>query len=148
MTKAYKLSIIYYFIFSFMLLLSAYLLFEHKIGFSYEGIVSYYLGSEEKFIPSKSHVGVLKIILPHVFVFGLFAMVLAHFLVFTKLRYEKSTLILIYAVFASAALELFSPFLIIAGLKFFAYLKLLAFFTFMALMLYLIWLLFKSIAFD
>ena len=148
MTKAYKLSILYYLAFSLLLILSAFLLFEYKIGFSYEGVVDYYGGNEEKFIVAKSFSGLLKSVLPHIFVFGLFSMVLLHFLVFTKLRYKKSTLALIYASYFTAFVEIFSPFFIINGLNFFAYLKLLSFFVFLFLVLYVVWLLFSSIVRD
>ncbi len=145
MTKAYKLSILYYLAFALLLIVSAFMLFEHKIGFSYQSVVDYYLGNEEKFMIAKSFSGVLKLILPHIFVFGLLSMVLLHFLVFTNLRYKKSTLVLIYLTFFTAFTEIFSPFLIISGLEFFAYLKLLSFFIFSFLILYISWLLFNSI---
>ena len=92
MQKVYKLSILYYLAFILLLITSAIMLFENKIGFSATSILEYYLGSEEKFIPSKGYIGVLKIILPHIFVFGLLSMVLLHFLVFTKHKYKKSTI--------------------------------------------------------
>lgn len=148
MTKAYKLSILYYLAFSILLIVSAFMLFEHKIGFSYQSIVDYYIGNEEKFIIAKSFSGILKMILPHIFVFGLLSMVLLHFLIFTNLRYKKGTLILIYLTFFTAFTEIFSPFIIISGLEFFAYLKLLSFFMFSGLILYISWLLFKSIIRD
>ena len=148
MTKAYKLSIVYYLIFSILLLLSAYMLFEYKIGFGYENIIDYYLGNEERFIPAKSAAGILKLILPHTFVFGLFIMVLLHFLVFTEHRYKKRTLTLIYASFFIAFLEMLTPFAIISGFGFFAYIKLFSFFSLLSSILYISWLLFCSIAFD
>lgn len=148
MQRAYKLSIIYYLIFSLLLIASAVMLFEYKIGFSYEGVLDYYLGNEDKFIPAKSTSGILKLALPHVFSFGLIAMVLLHFLVFTKLRYKKSTLTLIYMTFFSAFLEIFTPMLIVNGFEFVALLKLLSFFIFLALILYVSWLLLHSIIKD
>ncbi len=148
MQEAYKLSILYYLAFSLLLIVSAVMLFEHKIGFSYSSVLEYYIGNEEKFISPQSAGGVLKIVLPHIFVFGLFAMVLLHFLVFTKLRYEKSLLGLIYAAFGVALLEIFSPFAIINGVHFFAYAKLFSFIAFLALLLYISWLLFKSISYE
>lgn len=148
MQEAYKLSILYYLAFSLLLIVSAVMLFEHKIGFSYGAVLEYYIGNEEKFIPSQSASGILKIVLPHIFVFGLFFMVLLHFLVFTKLRYEKSLLTLIYAAFATALLEIFSPLLIINGFEFFAYIKLFSFFGLLAIILYISWLLFKSISHE
>jgi hypothetical protein len=124
------------------------MLFENKIGFAFGDIVNYYIGNEEKFIPAKSYGGVLKIVLPHIFVFGLFAMVVLHFLVFTQLRYKKSFLALIYATFITALLEIFTPFLIIGGFSFFAYIKIFTFFAFLALLLVLFLLIFKSIIYE
>lgn len=148
MQKAYKLSILYYLIFSLLLIVSAVMLFENKIGFSFNGVLEYYIGSDERFIPAKSAGGILKLVLPHIFVFGLFAMVLMHFLVFTNLRYKKSTLTLIYLTFIIALLEIAAPFMIVSGFEFFAYIKLFSFFAFLALILYISWLLFHSIAYD
>ncbi|MGE4397272.1 MAG: hypothetical protein AB7D34_07500 [Sulfurimonas sp.] len=148
MQEAYKLSILYYLAFSLLLIVSAVMLFEHKIGFRYSAVLEYYVGNEERFIPAQSAAGILKIVLPHIFVFGLFAMVLLHFLVFTKLRGEKSLLLLIYAAFGVAMLEVFSPFLIINGFEFFAYIKLFSFFALLAIILYISWLLFKSISYE
>lgn len=148
MQKAYKLSIIYYLIFSLLLIASALMLFEYKIGFSYEGVLDYYIGNEEKFIPAKSTSAILKSALPHIFSFGLISMVLLHFLVFTKLRYKKSTLTLIYLTFLSAMLEIFTPMLIVNGFETASYLKLFSFFVFLALILYISWLLIHSIIHD
>jgi hypothetical protein len=148
MQKAYKLSILYYLIFSLLLIVSAVMLFENKIGFSFNDVLEYYIGSDERFIPAKSAGGILKLVLPHIFVFGLFAMVLMHFLVFTNLRYKKSTLTLIYLTFIIALLEIAAPFMIVSGFEFFAYIKLFSFFAFLALILYISWLLFHSIAYD
>ena len=148
MQKAYKLSIIYYIIFSLLLVLSAVMLFNHNIGFGISEISQYYIGNEEKFIASKSWHGILKIILPHTFVFGLFAMVILHFLVFTKQRYKTSTLVLIYTMLFTAFSEMFSPFMIINGYEIFAYIKLVSFVTFLGTVLYTLWLLFHSIVYD
>ncbi len=145
MQQAYKLSIFYYILFSLLLILSAVMLFEHKIGFSYNSVLDYYIGNEDKFIPAQSAAGILKIVLPHIFVFGLFAMVLLHFLVFTDLKSRRVFLILIYVTFITALLDIFTPFMIISGWSFFAYIKILSFFTFLSLTLFTLWLLFRKI---
>ncbi len=116
MIKAYKLAIIYYLLFSILLISSAVMLFEHKIGFGFSSVLDYYIGNESKFITAKSFSGILKLVLPHIFVFGLLGMVLLHFLIFTKRRYKKSTIVLIYVTFFTAFLEMFAPFFIINGL--------------------------------
>ena len=148
MTKAYKYSIIYFIAFSLLLLLSGIMLFEHKIGFSVQEVTQYYLGNENKFIISKTGSSILKAILPHIFAFGLFIMVVLHFLVFTDKRASKSVKLLIYLTFISAFLELLSPFGIINGVEFFAYLKLLSFGVFELLILQSAWLLFRSIVYK
>ena len=148
MQKAYKYSIIYFLLFSTLLLGSSILIFENKIGFSINAILSYYQGDEQKFISAKTTTGLLKIILPHIFAFGLFIMVVLHFLIFTKHRNQKKTKFIIYFVFIMAILELSSPFFIINGLDFFAYIKISSFFGFELSLLYLFWLLFYSIVYD
>ncbi|MCF6339172.1 MAG: hypothetical protein L3J10_00240 [Sulfurimonas sp.] len=148
MQKSYKLSILYYLVFTLLLISSAIILFEHKIGFSFTSVLEYYIGNEEKFIPAQSTLGILKIILPHIFVFGLISMVLLHFIVFTNHREKKATLILIYVTFITAILEIFTPILIVNGFEFFAYVKLLSFFLFLLFIVYISWLLFYSITYD
>ena len=148
MQQAYKYSVLYFLVFSFLLLLSGVLLFEEKLGFSREGVLSYYLGDEERFTQPKSVAGILKIVLPHVFTFGLFVMVILHFLVFTKVKKTKKFQTIVYLSFATAFSELFSPLFIVNGFEFFAYVKIASFFTFEFLILYVSWLLFKSIVYD
>lgn len=145
MIQAYKYSILYFLVFSLLLILSGTLLFEEKIGFSIAGILNYYLGNEETFTQPKSALSILKTVLPHIFAFGLFCMVILHFLIFTKNRNTKKAKILIYLIFITSFLELATPFLIIDGYEFFAYIKLLSFFLFEGLILYIAWLLFSSI---
>ena len=148
MTQTYKLAIGYFLIFSLLLMTSGALLFEHKIGFGVETVSAYYLGDEDKFISAKTVGGILKTTLPHIFAFGLFLMVVLHFLVFTKERRKKTTKILIYLIFLSALIEIFSPFGVLFGLEFFAYLKISSFVALELLTLYAIWLLFHSVVYD
>ncbi len=145
MKKAYKYSIVYFLLFSLLLLSSGIMLFEEKIGFSIEAIQDYYLGNTSEFIPAKTASGVLKIVLPHIFAFGLFSMVIMHFLIFTKQRNKTKTRILIYLIFISALLEIGSPFFIILGADIFSYVKLISFVLFEILIIYISWLLFYSI---
>lgn len=148
MQRTYKYSIIYFLVFSLLLLTSSILIFNDKMGFSVNSIVAYYNGNEALFIPAKTKDGILQILLPHIFAFGLFLMVSLHFLIFTKHRNKKQTQLLIYFIFTMAFLELSSPFLIINGFHFFAYVKILSFFGFELSLLYLFWLLFYSIVYD
>lgn len=140
MIRAYKFSITYFIAFSILLLISSVMLFELKLGFSAESILRYYRGSEELFIPTKSYMGLLKITLPHIFAFGLFAMVVLHFLVFTPQKDKLSFKILIYLIYITAILEIASPIFIIAGYDSFSYIKLLSFILFEGLMIWVLWL--------
>lgn len=148
MTHSYKYAISYFLAFSFLLLLSGALLFDEKIGFSVAGILDYYRGNEANFIVEKSAFSILKTILPHIFAFALFIMVISHFLIFTKHKENPKMLFLIFLIFITAGLEMFSPFFIINGFDFFAYMKLLAFFLFEGLTIYIAFLLFVSIVKD
>lgn len=124
------------------------MLFEVKIGFSVVGVRDYYLGNSDKFIAAKSADALLKITLPHIFSFGLFIMVLLHFLIFTKERYKAKSRFLVYLTFIATFIEISSPFLIIYGSEFFAYGKILGFIIFNSLILYSTWLLLSSIMND
>lgn len=141
MHRAYKGAVLYFALFSILLLISAFMLFEQKIGFSVGAVLNYYQGSSELYISPKSISGILKIILPHIFLFGLFGMLLLHFVFFTK----RASTPLLVLYFITASLELFSPFLIVSGYEFFAYLKLGSFFLLELLILYILWILFESI---
>jgi len=147
-SKAYKYAISYFLLFTVLLLVSAALIFADKIGFSYNSIRHYYLGSEAVFSTTKTFNGLLKIIVPHIFAFGLFIMVILHFLIFTGKRNTKEVQIIIYSAFITAFLELFSPFFIIFGLDFFIFIKLISYFLFNFVILYTLFILFKSIIYD
>ena len=147
-SKAYKYSVGYFLLFSVLLLLSGALIFAEKIGFSYESIQNYYLGNATSFSSAKTFDGLLKIIVPHIFAFGLFVMVILHFLIFTNKRDTKEVQFLIYSSFITAFLELFSPFFIIFGVDFFIFIKLISYFLFNFVILYTLFILFKSIIYD
>ena len=145
MQRRYNLLVLYFVLFSLLLLGSAYLLFDAKMGFSYNGVLHYYQGDKMLFTSAKSFDGILKIILPHIFAFGLFLMVLLHFGVFTAFRKRPLLRYFIYTLGIAAFIELFSPFFIILGLGFFAYFKLLAFFVLEIGTVLFLWLLFRSV---
>ena len=148
MQKVYKISILYFLLFSLLLFISSILIFNEKIGFSYNEVLEYYLGSEKTFVTAKTYAGTLKLILPHIMAFGLFIMVTLHFLIFTKKKRPTLYKLIIYMTFLSGFFELFSPFIIISGVEFFAYIKIISFVLFELLMLYTFWLLFKSIIYE
>jgi hypothetical protein len=124
------------------------MIFKHKIGFSIDSILDYYMGNDKTFITPKSTLGILKSLLPHIFAFGLLSMVLLHFIVFTKQRYKKITKILVYLIYSSATLEILSSFLLVQNIEFFAYIKLLSLLSFEVSILYVLYILIYSIIKD
>lgn len=146
MKKAYRYSILYFLLFSLLLLVSSIMIFEDKMGFSYQGVLAYYQGNEAKFIVAKSLGGLLKVILPHIFSFGLFIMIILHFLIFTQISKAKHFHTLIVVTFFVSFLEIISPFFIINGIDFFAFVKLISFVLLEILIIYIFYLLFRSIS--
>jgi len=120
-------------------------LFLSKIGFSYEAVKSYYLGSETLFINPKSSYGLLETALPHLGSMGLFIMVTGHFLLFSDQRKKRLAKKTVVFLFIAALLDIFSGFLIVEGWTFFVWVKLLAFGLLQLLGLYLLWLLFSAV---
>jgi len=145
MHKAYKISILIFALFTLLLLLSGYMIFELKIGFEAKNVLSYYMGDAKLFTPAKTNSGILKLSLPHIFAFALLAMVVLHFLIFTKFKYNFFVKVLIYGAFISAFFEIFTPFLIINVSELFIYLKIVSFFLYMLLIPIVLSLLFVSI---
>ncbi|MDQ7042752.1 MAG: hypothetical protein Q9M34_04405 [Sulfurimonas sp.] len=144
MQKAYNFAIFYFLLFSLLLLISSSVLFASKIGFSSESVLTYYLGNEALFIAPKTISGVLKVVLPHIFAFGLFVMVVVHFLLFTYKKRTREIRLLTSAAFILSFLEIFTPFAIMNGFESLAFLKILSFITFELLIIYILWILFRS----
>lgn len=143
MHNSYRILILYFLVFSLLLLVSAILIYEHKIGLNIQDTLMYYIGNEVEFIEGKTLLGILKVNLAHSFVIALFVMILLHFLVFTKFKKQVRTLT--YLMYILVFFELFSALFIIYGFEFFAFIKIFSFFTLIALILYVSFLLAKSI---
>ncbi|WP_304545253.1 hypothetical protein [Sulfurimonas microaerophilic] len=144
MHNAYKYSIIYFSCFVLLLLVSALMLFVHKIGFDPTQIAHYYLGDGDLLL-QKTNAGIFKLILPHIFAFGVLSFVVIHFLIFTDYKKRSYTLMVIYILLIVQALEIFSPLLIINVSEYFSYLKLISFIVYMLFIPLIFFWLFKSI---
>ncbi len=145
MHQSYRIAIAWFALFGVLLLASGTALFFSKIGFTYESVQNYYLGSKALFINPKSSYGLLETALPHLGSMGLFIMVTGHFLLFAskeKKRYARKVVI---ALFIAALLDIFSGFLIVEGWTFFVWVKLLAFGALQLLGFFLLWLLFSAV---
>lgn len=145
MHKAYQIALLYFLLFSVLLLLSGGLIFYDKIGFDAVSLRNYYLGDEALFMMPKSFFGVLKVLLAHLFSFGLFSFVILHFLRF--ITPFKGLGLLSITTLVVALLEVLSSFLILVW-EGFVYLKLITFFGFFSLMLLLFFILLRSILIE
>lgn len=61
------------------------LLYFLKMGLTYQSVVDYYLGSEEKFLQPRSYQGLLEISHFHLFSMGILMLTLTHLLLFVPL---------------------------------------------------------------
>ena len=145
MQNSYKIAIVYFILFSVLLLVSALMIFAVKVGFSPMDIFNYYAGNEDMFIQVKSFSGLLKVSYPHIFAIGLFSMVLLHFVYFTSFARNKLFRYLIIFTYISILLEFLSPFGIILGSSLFASVKLISFVFMFLLFFFIFWLLLHSI---
>ncbi|WP_345969045.1 hypothetical protein WCX72_06565 [Sulfurimonas sp. HSL1-6] len=122
MQRAYRFAVVYFALFGLLLLASAAALFASKIGFSFQGIELYYLGSDT--LPGKSAYGLLETAVPHLGAMGLFIMVGSHFLLFATATAKRRTIRLALALFAAALLDIVSGYFIASGATLWVWVKL------------------------
>ena len=121
------------------------LLLYLQIGFSYESVVEYYLGSEQDFRPPRSYLGMLEEAHFHFFAMAIILVTLNHLILFTKMgNFWK--LLLILSSFLSALGDIAGGWLIRYVSPEFAYLKIASLIVLQvslaALMIIVIWLLY------
>ena len=145
MHQSYRIAIAYFTIFGSLLLLSGAVLFVSKLGMSYESVQTFYLGNEAQFTQPKSIYGLLETALPHLGGMGLFIFVTGHFLLFTTKKRKQRAIKPVIMLFIVALLDIGSGFLIVQGLTFFIWIKILSFLLLQLLGLYILWLLFSAV---
>ena len=131
MQKNYKTLIVFFLLFSLLFLVSSSTLFFLK---------SSWVVSQEKTV-----MGVLKVLLPHIFAFGLYIFVVVHFLLFTRYKETKTMQWLIYVTFFSGFLEVSSSFMMLSDIAFFGILKFVSFVALNLTLLYSLFLIQKSL---
>ncbi len=119
-----KLIILFTVLFFIFLWLTNLLLYL-QIGFSYESVVEYYLGSEESFRSPKSYLGLLEEAHFHFFSMAIILVTLNHLLLFTNIR-NSWKLVIILASFLSAFGDIAGGWLIRYVSPEFAYLKIIS----------------------
>jgi len=121
------------------------LLLYFQIGFSYESVVEYYLGSEQDFRPPRSYLGMLEEAHFHFFAMAIILVTLNHLVLFTKIgNFWK--LLLILSSYLSALGDIAGGWLILYVSPDFAYLKIASLLVLQvslaALMIIVIWFLY------
>lgn len=125
-------------------LLSGVYLFIEKFGLLPSDVFTYFAGDEENFIMAKSFEGLLETAVPHFIAISTSIFVYAHFLLFTNVISEKKKQLLVASLFISAIIDIFSPFGMLYGFEFFAWSKLIGFWSFEILMGLLLYILFRA----
>lgn len=67
-----------------LLWLSNALMYFHHMDLSAQSVITYYLGSEEQFIPARSYQGMLEVSHFHLFAMGMLAVTLTHLMLMTE----------------------------------------------------------------
>jgi hypothetical protein len=105
---------------------SGFFMFYTKLGFSYAGIVRYYLGDPEQFMNPRSFTGLLEVAHFHLFAMGLFFVVFTHLLLSTPLRAQLKCW-LIWGLASALLADMAAGWLVRYVAAEFAWLKLMAF---------------------
>ena len=113
------------------------LLYVEKIGFTYNSVVSYYLGSEEEFKNPVSYMGLLEVSHFHLFTFAFVLLLLTHLMTFLNISgYLKA--FLIFLSFIAGIGNICAGWLIRYVSPGFAYLKIGSFLVFQISFLFLL----------
>lgn len=104
------------------------LLYFNKMSLSYQSVVEYYRGSEERFLQPRSYQGLLEISHFHLFSMGILMLTLTHLLLFVPLP-PRWKAVFICLSFGSAFLDEAASWLIRFVHPLFAYLKIASFLT-------------------
>ena len=102
-------------------------LFSSKMGFTPDGVSSYYLGNEELFQPARNYKAMLEITHGHLAMFAVILLLLTHLAIFSNYR-NGIKLFIIFGAFGFAILSESSSWLIRYVDPLFSWLKLISFF--------------------
>ena len=81
-----RLIVVLFLIYTVIFWLTNTLLYFHRMGLTYGSVVSYYLGSEERFLQPRSYLGLLEISHFHLFSMGILILTLTHLLLFVPMK--------------------------------------------------------------
>ena len=112
-------------------------MFYDKLGFSYDGVVRYFLGDPDLFMNPRSFAGLLEVTHFHLFAMGLFFVIFTHLMMFSPIKDSVKT-ILIWLLGLSILSDIASSWLIRYVAAPFAWLKLGSFWTLQAVSLILL----------
>lgn len=117
-----RLIILFFLVYVVFFWMTNLLLYCHKMDFTYQGVVDYYLGSAERFTQPRSYQGLLEVSHFHLFSMGILMLTVTHLLLFIPLRSGMKAW-LVCLCFGSAFLDEASSWLVRFVHPLFAYLK-------------------------
>ncbi len=139
-----RLILAFFYLYFFLHWSTGLLMFHDKLGFSYQGVVRYFLGDPDLFMNPRSFAGLLEVTHFHLFAMGLFFVVFTHLLLFAPLK-ESIKTTLIWLLGLSLLADIASSWLIRYVAAQFAWLKLGSFWMLQAVSLLLLLGLFSSL---
>ena len=113
------------------------LIFTEKMGFNYESVSEYYVGSEENFRNPFSYTGLLEMTHIHLFLFAMALLLVNHLTIFSRLP-QFAKLLLILISFTAGLSDIGSGWFIRYISPSFAYLKIASFVIFQISFFFLI----------
>ncbi len=123
-----KIILTFFYLYFLLHWVTGILMFRDKLGFSYQGVVRYFLGDPEQFMNPRSFAGLLEVTHFHLFAMGLFFVVFTHLLMFSPLK-EGIKTGMIWLLGLSLLVDIGSSWLIRYVAAPFAWLKLGSFWT-------------------
>jgi hypothetical protein len=129
-----KLILAFFYLYFFLHWSTGLLMFHDKLGFSYQGVVRYFLGDPDLFMHPRSFAGLLEVTHFHLFAMGLFFVVFTHLMMFSPLK-DSIKSALIWLLGLSILADIASSWLIRYVAAPFAWFKLGAFWTLQAVSL-------------
>jgi hypothetical protein len=102
------------------------LLYFQKMGLTYTSVTDYYLGSEERFLQSRTYQGMLEVTHFHLFAMGLLLLTLTHLMLFVPISSDLKAWFIVIP-FTSALVSEGSSWLVRFVHPTFAYLKIAGF---------------------
>ncbi len=136
-SRLLQITLIFTLLFVLLLWITNVLIFIEKMGFSYESVSEYYVGSEENFRNPFSYTGLLEMTHIHLFLFAMALLLVNHLTVFSRIPQFAKLLLIVFS-FSAGLSDISSGWFIRYVSPSFTYLKIASFVIFQISFLFLI----------